>query len=164
MKKWLKRIRGAVGMGLTWAATWSVVGTLLWWAANLLIVGNPSTFIGPFALTVGALVIFGEVGFIGGAIFSVVLGIAEGRRRFDQMSLPRFAAWGALAGLLMSMLALTAGSWQMVPQNLIILSLMPLMGAGSSAGSLALARRADPLLESGERVGLIKGASPDPST
>ena len=33
---------------------------------------------------------------------------------------------------------------------------MALMGAGSAAGSLALARRADPLLESGEAVGLIE--------
>ena len=44
------------------------------------------------------LVTFGVMGFIGGVAFSLVLGIAEGRRRFDQMSLPRFAAWGAGGG------------------------------------------------------------------
>ncbi len=30
MKKWLKRIRGVLGTGLTWAAAWSVVGTIIW--------------------------------------------------------------------------------------------------------------------------------------
>jgi len=29
MKKWLRRIRGAVGMGLTWAAGWALVGVLI---------------------------------------------------------------------------------------------------------------------------------------
>ncbi len=29
MKKWLKRIRGALGMGLTWAAGWSGVFVIL---------------------------------------------------------------------------------------------------------------------------------------
>ena len=41
--------------------------------------------------------------------------------------------------------------------------LMALMGAGSAGGSLALARRADPLLESGESAGLLEGETPDPS-
>jgi len=42
--------------------------------------------------------VFAPLGFVGGAVFSVVLGTTEGRRRFDQMSLPRFAAWGAVGG------------------------------------------------------------------
>ena len=29
MKKWLKRIRGAVGMGLVWAVAWSGGGAIL---------------------------------------------------------------------------------------------------------------------------------------
>jgi len=28
MGKWLRRIRGAIGMGLTWGAAWGVVGML----------------------------------------------------------------------------------------------------------------------------------------
>jgi hypothetical protein len=42
-------------------------------------------------------------GFVGGACFSVVLGIAGRRRRFEDLSLSRFAAWGALGGLLLSL-------------------------------------------------------------
>ena len=57
MKKWLRRIRGAVGMGLP-------------------------------------LPVLAIPGFFGGAFFSTVLGIAGRRHRFDELSLPRFAAWG----------------------------------------------------------------------
>jgi hypothetical protein len=35
------------------------------------------------------------VGFVGGVVFSAVLGIAERRRRFGELSIPRFSAWGA---------------------------------------------------------------------
>ena len=45
--------------------------------------------------------VFGPLGFVGGAVFSMVLGIAEGRRRFDQLSLTRFAAWGAVGTFLL---------------------------------------------------------------
>jgi hypothetical protein len=83
MKKWLRRIRGAVGMGLTWAAGWAFVGVLI----ELLIDPNGSLV----DVWVTALAI---PGFLGGAVFSAVLRIAEGRRRFDELSLPRFGAWG----------------------------------------------------------------------
>ena len=103
---------------------------------------------------------YGMLGFVGGAAFSVVLGITEGRRRFDEMSLPRFAGWGAVGGLLLSVLtvamgiamggAITLGNW-------IFMGTMPLLAAGSAAGSLALARRADDreLLEHGADVAEI---------
>ena len=46
---------------------------------------------------------------------------------------------------------------------IIAARVVTLMAASSAAGSLALARRADPLLESGEGVGLLEGELPDPS-
>ena len=90
MKKWLKRIRGALGMGLTWAAAWFGVGVIF----ALVGVIGPIPIFDMRVLGVGALLAL--LGFLGGAAFSVVLGMVEGRRRFDQMSLPRFAAWGAV--------------------------------------------------------------------
>ncbi len=111
MKKWLRRIRGAVGTALTWAAGWSVVGAIF------------GTVLGrdPAAL-LGLAYSFAIPGFIGGAIFSAVLGIVEGRRRFDQMSLPRFAVWGALGGGLLSVLLFAAGSG-------VSLAQIPMIGA-----------------------------------
>ena len=140
MKKWLKRIRGAVGMGLTWAAAWAAVGGLA------VVFGLGPEGGATFAFSLGYAFGLGVAGFIGGAAFSVVLGIAEGRRRFDEMSLPRFATWGAVGGLLFGVL------WW--PGTLVRLGIATLLGAGCAAGSLALARRADDreLLEHGADV------------
>jgi hypothetical protein len=129
MKKWLRRIRGAIGMGLTWAAAWFGAGLVL-----LLVVGVGAADV-PFPL------LFGLLGFVAGATFSGVLGIVEGRRTFDQMSLPRFVGWGALGGLLLAgILVLAAG---LGAEFLVLGPVFALAGAGSAAGTLALARRAE---------------------
>ena len=141
MKKWLKRIRAALGMGLTWAVAWAVVGTMMGLVTSI--------FGGGLEDIVRGMVGFAMGGFIGGAAFSVVLRVAEGRRRFDEMSLPRFTAWGALGGLLLSALLLPAGGLAFT-----LLAIGVLLGGGSAAGSLALARRTDDreLLDAGEDV------------
>jgi hypothetical protein len=89
----------------------------------------------PFPLILGVL------GFIAGVTFSGLLVLAEGRRRFDEMSLPRFATWGALGGLLLSAVFAKAVSlgWADVAG---IVPTFALASAVCAAGSLALARRA----------------------
>jgi len=76
MKKWLRRIRAAFSTALTWAAAWGGVGTLL--ALAILASGG--------GFGIGTIGLFAILGFPAGAAFSVVLGITEGRRRFDEMS------------------------------------------------------------------------------
>ncbi len=130
MKKWLKRIRGAVGMGLTWAVAWF---------------GASVIFALAFPGISGVVTTFTSLGFIAGAAFSVVLGSAGRRRRFDEMSLPRFAGWGAVGGLLTSGLAVGisgVGSSPLLPV-MIFVSIVTLLAAGSAGGSLALARKAE---------------------
>ena len=75
MKKWLKRTRGAVGTALTWAAGWSVVGAI---TGVIRVVSG----IDPVSAIFWIAATFGIAGFIGGAIFSTVLSIAEGRPPF----------------------------------------------------------------------------------
>ena len=143
MKKWLKRLRAVVGTALTWAVAWAGVGTIL----ALLILASGGGF-GP-----GTIGMFAVLGLPAGATFSLVLWIAGRRRRFDEMSLPRFAFLGAVGGLLLSMLVLLGGteSWS---ASALTSSVVILLGMGSAAGSLALARRADDreLLEAGADV------------
>lgn len=134
MKKWLRRIRGAVGMGLTWAAGWALVGVLI----ELITEFVPGWDGALVDVWVTALAV---PGFLGGAVFSVVLGIAGGRRRFDELSLPRFACWGALGGLLVSVPIMTVVGF--TPPLLVAASMVTLLCAGSAAGSLALARMAE---------------------
>ena len=150
MNKWLKRIRGAVGVGLTWAVGWGFVGALmgLW-------LQRPG---GVVASSVGIAL----AGFLSGGAFSVVLGLAGRRRTFEEMSLPRFAGFGALATLVMFLtvtaLQGTLGFVWTLP-GLIVTTFWTLLGAGSAAGSLALARMADDgeALDAGETSGLIEG-------
>lgn len=169
MRKWLRRIRGAVGMGLTWAAGWALFGVLIG-VASILLPGLPwDSFFEVFDAPLPALAV---PGFFGGALFSGVLGIAGRRRRFDELSLPRFAAWGAVGGLLLGLLpaALVAvglatpggeglGLWQLTA---IISGPLTLLSAASASGSLMLARMAESreLLEAGaeaDEVGLTEG-------
>ena len=128
MRKWLRRIRGAIGMGVTWAAALFVVGFVPRWVFGF----NGDL---PFPI------LFGALGFIAGLIFSGLLVLTEGRRRFDEMSLPRFGAWGATAGLLLSALFVrgAALSWGEV---LAISMTFAVASAACAAGSLAVARRA----------------------
>jgi hypothetical protein len=107
MRKWLRRIRGAIGMGFTWGLAWGAAGSVL-------AVVTRFRADAPFPL------IFGVLGFFAGVIFSALLALTEGGRTLDEMSLPRFAGWGAMGGLLLSALA----------------------SAVCASGSLALARRA----------------------
>ncbi len=94
-------------------------------------------------------VVFAMCGFAGGAAFSVVLSATEGRRRFDEMSLLRFAAWGTVGAFLLAMplllplLLLLAGTDPPALYWFGTSMVVALLGAGSAAGSLALARRAD---------------------
>ena len=137
MKPWWIRIRGAIGMGLTWAVAWSGAGAIVMLGFLLRTGSRPDA---PFPL------MFGFFGFVAGVIFSSVLGLIEGRRRFDQMSLPRFAAWGAAGGFLLSATFVLAVSLSGNPGflwNLVIVGpVFAVAAAGSAAGSLALARRA----------------------
>jgi hypothetical protein len=128
MWNWLRRIRGAIGMGFTWAAAWFAAGFVPRW-----VFGIDSDL--PFPL------LFGGLGFIAGATFSGLLVLTEGRRRFEQMSLPRFAAWGAMGGLLLAALFIRGASlgWGEV---LAISTTFAVACAACASGSLALARRA----------------------
>jgi hypothetical protein len=128
--KWLRRIRGAIGLGLTWAVAWFGAGVAL-----LLVVGFDAADV-PFPLG------FAMFGFFAGVIFSGVLGLVEGSRRFDQMSLTRFAGWGAVGGILLSgtfVLTVALAEGTILPL-LVLGPVFALAGAASAAGSLALAR------------------------
>jgi hypothetical protein len=95
-------------------------------------------------VTANYAVMFGVLGFIGGTIFSTVLSLAEGRRSFNQLSLPRFVAWGGLGGLLLGGLAVTAGllGAGLTMLGAVITGASTLLGAGSAAGTLVIARAA----------------------
>jgi hypothetical protein len=133
MKKWGRRIRAAIGMGLIWGAAWSGAGMVL-----ARVPGFDSDL--PFAL------LFAPLGFLTGFIFSGILVGFEGRRGFERASLSRFAGWGAASGLLLSGIfvvgaALRGGDvWG---EFLVFGPPLAIASAVCAASSLAVARRAE---------------------
>lgn len=151
MPGWLRGIRGAIGMGLTWAIGWAGIGLLIG-VSSKLFPGLPwwDGFFRVFDAPLPALAV---PGFFGGVFFSTVLGIAGRHRRFDELSLPRFTAWGAAGGILLSLLpalmvalgiASTEGSsrgiWELTA---VISGPLTVLGAASAAGTLLLARKGE---------------------
>jgi hypothetical protein len=127
-------------MGLTWALAWFGAGMVIM-LGLLLTTGSTGADV-PYPLG------FGMLGFFAGVTFSGVLGILGGTRRFDQMSLPRFAGWGAAGGFLLSagfvsIVALVAEGPAFL-ENLVFLGpIFAGVGAVCAAGSLAIARKAE---------------------
>ncbi|MFL5480273.1 MAG: hypothetical protein ACJ79J_01670 [Gemmatimonadaceae bacterium] len=129
MSKWLRPIRGAIGMGLTWAAAWGIAGAVPRWLFG-------------FNTDAPLPLIFAVIGFFAGVIFSAVLSQTERGRELDQLSLPRFAGWGAISGFLLSALFARAASLGM-GDAFAIVPTFTVACAACASGSLALARRAE---------------------
>jgi len=133
MKQWVRRIRGAIGMGLAWAAAGFGAGALL-----ARVPGFYSDL--PFAL------LFAPLGFFSGIIFSGILVVIAGRRGLDRMSLARFAGWGAASGLLLTGIFVVGAALRgasLWGEFLLFGPPLVIAGAVCAAGSLALARRAE---------------------
>jgi len=130
MNQLLRRIRGIIGTGLTWAAAWIGLGAGLGALA-----GFPLTYLVRIALTnsVG--------GFIAGTAFATILSIAERKRTLGDLSLKRVALWGAAGGVLVTSMPLAFGA----PVAFLLGPLLINGGIGATlaTGSVVMARRAD---------------------
>jgi hypothetical protein len=150
MQNWLQRVRGAIGIGATWAAGWAPIGAVTGWVTATLLDFPPSVVAANYAA------MFGVLGFVGGTIFSTVLRLADGHRSFEQLSLPRFVGWGALGGLVLGGLAVSASllGAGLTALGAVIVGATTMLGAGSAAGTLVVARAAGE-----EQALLVEGGS-----
>lgn len=142
MRRWWQGVRGALKMGLTWAIAWGIgVGGFIELVGNIFpnapIVGLVDIW--PFVLAIP--------GFIAGATFGLVLRLADGRRRFDELSLPRFTLLGTLGGLLgggvtvafVSAAAGPPGTWTAAAA---VIGVSTVLSTAAAAGTLQFARLA----------------------
>jgi hypothetical protein len=136
MKKWFRRIGGAVGMGLAWAVVWAPVAVLI----GTMIV-DPDNSMDEMWVAIGAY-----PGFLCAVIFSAVLAIAERGRRLDELSLLRVGTWGALAGLLVGVFPFTVGkSTSELPLwlwGVAVIGSITLLSTVSAVGSALWSRHA----------------------
>ena len=136
MKQFLRRLRGVIGTGLTWAlgwagsifvvaGLWGIRGGVLFWAVRTAAIA----------------------GFIAGSAFGVVLSILERHKKLEDLSLWRIAMWGGLGGIVLAGLFALLGGVQYWPEA----AAFTLYGIGSATGTVALAKR-------GRDSKLIEGA------
>ena len=127
MNRFFRRLRGAFGLGLLWGLAGAFAGFAIELVLNIL--PGSDLLLGvdiwPAALAIPA--------FFCGIAFSIVLSIAEGRRSFDALRLPRIAAWGAVGGVVLGTI---------VGLPIPVIAALALTSGASAAGTLALARRA----------------------
>jgi len=151
MNDFPRRIRGGILMALTWAVVWAPVGMLIG------MVWDPEP-IERMWVPIGA-----APGLLCGLAFSAIVAIVEQHRRFDELSLPRSIAWGAVAGFMVGSLPFGISQptshlpmWQV---GLLVVGPMTVLGALSGAASLLLARRAERLniLDAGAHAALAGG-------
>ncbi len=146
MPRWVRVIRGMIGMGLTFAAGVGVVASMIFVLPTWLLLGGDS------GRDLLVMVIKSSIwAFPIGVAFSGVLAITARRRPFDKLSLPHFAALGAGAGLLLfGVLAINAWDAWSVTTAIANAPIFVLLGGGSATATLVLARRAGPALKSGD--------------
>ena len=132
MKHWRRRLRAALGMGLTWAVAWSF--------AALLIARLPGV-----DSDLPLVFLFAPLGFVSGIVFSAILVKAERNRSLDRLSLSRFAGWGAASGLLLSGMFVIDAALRGASASGEFLLFGPALTVASAvcaSGTLALAKRA----------------------
>lgn len=132
---------------MIWGLVWAVIGG-----------GIMEAFVDPDGRMMDMWPQFlGVVGFLGGVAFSVALGIAARRRRFDELSLSQFTGLGAPGGLALGALGVAAGG----PG--VFVAVATLGSAVAAAGTLFVARKAvgrELALEDASGRQLRKGAEP----
>ena len=140
MRQLLRRLRGAAGLSLLWAAAGIGVGGFFELIDNVAPGALP--FIARLDMWPQTMAL---VFFLGALVFTALVGIVERNRRLEELSLPRFAGWGALAGLLLGV-ALGAPP--------LFLGITTAGSSIAAAGSLALARVAEKRARLGGGAGL----------
>jgi hypothetical protein len=130
-------------MGLTWGGVGFVVGMGIELIHNIW--PNP----------LGSMVdvwpaVLAYPGFLGGVAFSAVLGMLGRRRRFDELSVPGIAAWGALGGLVVSLIPAAMVGLGLATPNIPLWQITAALivpctlgSAIAASGSLVLARWAE---------------------
>ena len=124
MKKWLSGVRGTVAIILTWTVGWGLG------FGGLMELYDPHGQIGDIWPMVLAI-----PGFIGGVVFSALLRLAEDGRRFDEVSLARFATWGVVTGLVLGLLTIPAKVGDVSPGALGMIAIGTVLGAVAGIGS-----------------------------
>ena len=125
----VRRLRGALGIALTWGVLWAPIGLALGLILAALRPGDIDPGEGPGRIAA----VFGVVGFLSGLGSAALLSLGEQRKTIRQLSPARVALWGALGAAAIPLLIGADASMALMTGS---------MGALFAAGSTVIARRA----------------------
>ena len=130
MKTFLRRVRGALGVSLTWGALFGAV-----FAGVALLIGvlDPDS-IDPGETPLWIASIGAVLGFVSGTVFSALLALVERGKKVHELSVVRAAICGALATAVFPFLT--------TANNDMVIVLCPI-GALVAGGSIAIVKRAE---------------------
>ena len=141
MEQFLRRLRGVIKTGLTWA-----VGCVAIMAGVTAFGGWLQIPMAQWSVFFSQIPIYATFGFIMGSGFAGILSLIERHKRLADLSLPRVALWGGFGGLvLLGGVSLVYG----LP-NLVSWLVITFLSAGFASGTVALAKRADRKLIEGD--------------
>ena len=136
----LRRIRGAIMLGLLWAVVWLPVGIIAGMAFRWIIV--------PFRAGDWLFVaIFAGLGFMSGTTFGALLSRLERDRTIEGIAPGRLAIWGLLAGagipilICVVVLAVVPPDVHLARSAYGLFTLLGLLGAATAVTGIALAKR-----------------------
>ncbi|HET9065562.1 MAG TPA: hypothetical protein VFN22_07085 [Gemmatimonadales bacterium] len=144
----LRRLRAVLVTASLWAVGWAILASILVTIQLLIQFDSPNFFGGVLPLLSTIAVLFGGLGAIAGAIYAVVLMIAERRGSFDQLSTWRMALYGAApaaVAIAIGIVATTmAGKLDVVSVRSMLTtgSLYAGIGAALAVSQLKVAQRA----------------------
>lgn len=143
---WLHRVRAGLIVAVVWGVAWGLVGAgiALLERANPILAGVVS--VGRLlGLLTDAFLFAGLMGFTSGALFSMLLAVAERDRRLDQLSRSRVGLCGAATAAVTLLAFVGLGIWPILPllqTAFWAAALFASLGGISSIATLATARRA----------------------
>ena len=138
----LRRLRAALGIGVTWAVGWSLAGALafgLIWL-DLEPYQTERLSAAGLALALTSVMSFAAVlGLAAGTGFAGMLGYAEHRRTIADLSMFRTAILGAAAGG--GLYVVSSSLFGIMGGSISATGIFAVFGAASAAGTLRVARR-----------------------
>ena len=152
MKGLVRRLRGILGTGLVWGALGGVIGVV---GGVIGAMTDPAP-LAEWLLSLGLG--FSGFGFLAGSGFAAVLSLLDGRKRLEELSRGRAAAWGGLAGFILPLTlvaALSGGALPLLPALAsagVFGGITALLGAGTVHVARSRAR-----LEGSEQDELLLG-------
>jgi hypothetical protein len=152
MNKVLHKVRGMLGVGVTWGALWAGIGAGIGVVIGLV---RPEVWqwTNPVFEWAAGMGLYGVVSGVG---FGTLLTLREGRKTLSDLSLRRTALWGLLGGAVVPLLFGAAG---MFPAGTTIMDIVGAIGVTGFLGgtfasaSVAIAKRAE--LQAGAERGRL---------